>query len=605
MKSKSLFLTALSLGFFTYVNAQTIFTIGNTKITKQEITEAYNRNRTGDNDTTSLKSYADLFLNYKLKVKEARALHLDTLPLLVADVQNFKRQLSENYMTDEEETNKLLNEAMRRSAKDIHVVYFKADYKSFNDTISATKAITTAEELLNTSTDYNKIAQATGLKFSDAGYLTVFSVPYNFENLIYSLSTNEVGRLSTPSGIFLFKVIDSRDDIGVWKIAQILIAVEPGVNDDSNQKQRADSIYNLLNAGMPFDEAALKFSDDRYSYSVGGELPETRSGVNSQAFEKAMLSLKKDGDISKPVRTKYGYHIIKRMQVYPSESYVKQQLFKDDRIKASVDKFNEGISKITNPQIIKNPSLFGYADSLDLPAKIRNKALLRYNKKTVTIGDWIDYYRNNNPNKDISKEELWKKFIVFSNREYYRSNLEDFNRDFKSRINEFEEGNLLFEIMERKVWEKANADSVGLKKYYDDHKQNYVWEKSAELITFSSEDMNALSMLHDKMETGDKVEFISKNIHSDTSRVELTQLTAIAESELIAGKVLPLQSPGEGEGTFTVVQKIIPAGGIKSFDDARGEVVNDYQLKLEKEWVEYLRKKYNAVIVESEYSKLN
>lgn len=605
MKSKSLFLTALSLGFFTYVNAQTIFTIGNTKITKQEISEAYNRNRTGDNDTTSLKSYADLFLNYKLKVKEARALHLDTLPLLVADVQNFKRQLSENYMTDEEETNKLLNEAMRRSAKDIHVVYFKADYKSFNDTISATKAITTAEELLNTSTDYNKIAQATGLKFSDAGYLTVFSVPYNFENLIYSLSTNEVGRLSTPSGIFLFKVIDSRDDIGVWKIAQILIAVEPGVNDDSNQKQRADSIYNLLNAGMPFDEAALKFSDDRYSYSVGGELPETRSGVNSQAFEKAMLSLKKDGDISKPVRTKYGYHIIKRMQVYPSESYVKQQLFKDDRIKASVDKFNEGISKITNPQIIKNPSLFGYADSLDLPAKIRNKALLRYNKKTVTIGDWIDYYRNNNPNKDISKEELWKKFIVFSNREYYRNNLEDFNRDFKSRINEFEEGNLLFEVMERKVWEKANADSVGLKKYYDDHKQNYVWEKSAELITFSSEDMNALSMLHDKMETGDKVEFISKNIHSDTSRVELTQLTAIAESELIAGKVLPLQSPGEGEGTFTVVQKIIPAGGIKSFDDARGEVVNDYQLKLEKEWVEYLRKKYNAVIVESEYSKLN
>lgn len=605
MKSKSLFLTALSLGFFTYVNAQTIFTIGNTKITKQEISEAYNRNRTGDNDTTSLKSYADLFLNYKLKVKEARALHLDTLPLLVADVQNFKRQLSENYMTDEEETNKLLNEAMRRSAKDIHVVYFKADYKSFNDTISATKAIRTAEELLNTSTDYNKIAQATGLKFSDAGYLTVFSVPYNFENLIYSLSTNEVGRLSTPSGIFLFKVIDSRDDIGVWKIAQILIAVEPGVNDDSNQKQRADSIYNLLNAGMPFDEAALKFSDDRYSYSVGGELPETRSGVNSQAFEKAMLSLKKDGDISKPVRTKYGYHIIKRLQVYPSESYVKQQLFKDDRIKASVDKFNEGISKITNPQIIKNPSLFGYADSLDLPAKIRNKALLRYNKKTVTIGDWIDYYRNNNPNKDISKEELWKKFIVFSNREYYRNNLEDFNRDFKSRINEFEEGNLLFEIMERKVWEKANADSVGLKKYYDDHKQNYVWEKSAELITFSSEDMNALSMLHDKMETGDKVEFNSKNIHSDTSRVELTQLTAIAESELIAGKVLPLQSPGEGEGTFTVVQKIIPAGGIKSFDDARGEVVNDYQLKLEKEWVEYLRKKYNAVIVESEYSKLN
>lgn len=605
MKSKSLFLMALSLGFFTYVNAQTIFTIGNTKITKQEISEAYNRNRTGDNDTTSLKSYADLFLNYKLKVKEARALHLDTLPLLVADVQNFKRQLSENYMTDEEETNKLLNEAMRRAAKDIHVVYFKADYKSFNDTISATKAITTAEELLNTSTDYNKIAQATGLKFSDAGYLTVFSVPYNFENLIYSLSTNEVGRLSTPSGIFLFKVIDSRDDIGVWKIAQILIAVEPGVNDDSNQKQRADSIYNLLNAGMPFDEAALKFSDDRYSYSVGGELPETRSGVNSQAFEKAMLSLKKDGDISKPVRTKYGYHIIKRLQVYPSESYVKQQLFKDDRIKASVDKFNEGISKITNPQIIKNPSLFGYADSLDLPAKIRNKALLRYNKKTVTIGDWIDYYRNNNPNKDISKEELWKKFIVFSNREYYRNNLEDFNRDFKSRINEFEEGNLLFEIMERKVWEKANADSVGLKKYYDDHKQNYVWEKSAELITFSSEDMNALSMLHDKMETGDKVEFISKNIHSDTSRVELTQLTAIAESELIAGKVLPLQSPGEGEGTFTVVQKIIPAGGIKSFDDARGEVVNDYQLKLEKEWVEYLRKKYNAVIVESEYSKLN
>lgn len=605
MKSKSLFLMALSLGFFTYANAQTIFTIGNTKITKQEITEAYNRNRTGDNDTTSLKTYADLFLNYKLKVKESRALHLDTLPLLVADVQNFKRQLSENYMTDEEETNKLLNEAMRRSAKDIHVVYFKADYKSFNDTISATKAITTAEELLNTSTDYNKIAQATGLKFSDAGYLTVFSVPYNFENLIYSLSTNEVGRLSTPSGIFLFKVIDSRDDIGVWKIAQILIAVEPGVNDDSNQKQRADSIYNLLNAGMPFDEAALKFSDDRYSYSVGGELPETRSGVNSQAFEKAMLSLKKDGDISKPVRTKYGYHIIKRMQVYPSESYVKQQLFKDDRIKASVDKFNEGISKITNPQIIKNPSLFGYADSLDLPAKIRNKALLRYNKKTVTIGDWIDFYRNNNPNKDISKEELWKKFIVFSNREYYRSNLEDFNRDFKSRINEFEEGNLLFEIMERKVWEKANADSVGLKKYYDDHKQNYVWEKSAELITFSSEDMNALSMLHDKMETGDKVEFISKNIHSDTSRVELTQLTAIAESELIAGKVLQLQSPGEGEGTFTVVQKIIPAGGIKSFDDARGEVVNDYQLKLEKEWVEYLRKKYSAVIVESEYSKLN
>ncbi|MEO5967279.1 MAG: peptidylprolyl isomerase, partial [Ferruginibacter sp.] len=261
---KAIFFFSASLIFANNVNAQTLFSFDNEKVLKEEFLSAYNKNKTQNESEKSFKEYLDLYINYKLKVKEAKSLRIDTLEQITTDIQNFRKQLQEGFLIDEDATTKLLNEALSRGERNVHVIHFFSSIKDILDSTKANNAINVAyNELKKGRVDYNKIAlEASAIypvKYSDAGFITVFSVPYNFENIIYNLNVGETSLpYKTSSGLHIFKAIQSRPDIGKWKIAQILIATDPeaSMQQINAAKQKADSVYSLLKGGLDFGIAA-------------------------------------------------------------------------------------------------------------------------------------------------------------------------------------------------------------------------------------------------------------------------------------------------------------------------------------------------------------
>lgn len=614
---------------------QPLFTYGNSATSKQEFLRAYNKNKiVTTNKEKSIREYLNLYTNFKLKVKAARDLRLDTLSQLKYDVQNFRNQIADNYLNDESLLQKLIKEAADRSSKDIHILYFSvpiADKATTADTLKAYNAARELYRLLKTgATNYAEIVTTVSgsispSNYSDAGYISAFSVRYAFENLIYNTAVGSVCEpFKNSKGYNIFKVTDVRPDVGKWKIAQILFAYPPSADYTTKLaiKSKADSVYNLLQKGMPFADAAKNYSDDRMTYTNGGELPEFTTGKFNTVFEGNVFGLKTDNSISKPFETDFGYHIVKRLSVtlLPTNLNdadflmgIKQKVQLDPRIKTVKEKFVKDITVKTGfkkSAVVSDVFLIRYADSvLKNPAlevnkftAISNKTIFTFNDGTAIKGSqWLQYVKDNNVElTNTNNIELLQVFTAQSILNYYKKNLEKYNADFKYQMQEFVEGNMLFEIMERNVWGKAGADSVNLLNYYNANKSNYKWKESADVIIFNCTNeavaADAISAMKNNKYWKEITEKSNSQVQADSGRFEIEQLPT---AKMQAGEFSPVIKNTDGTAAFIKFIKIYAANEQRSFLEARGLVINDYQNILEQKWVESLRKKYPVAVNEA------
>ena len=616
--------------------SQTFITYGSNNISRQEFLKAYNKNKTQVADKEkSLREYVELYSNFKLKVKAAEELRLDTLAQIQYDIRNFRDQVMDNYLSDEKGIDKLTSEAFIRSQQDRYVIHFFAPVgvaASAADTAKTYSAITSLYTDLkagntNETALVQKYAGSTGMiKRSEIGFITAFTVPYEYENIIYGLKIEEISKpYRSKNGWHIFKVIRERNNPGKWKIAQVLVAVDPDANEaaKATAQKKASEAYTLLKNGESFSAIAKTYSDDKLSYLSGGELPEFGTGAYSAGFENEVLKLKTDGDISQPFLTSFGYHIIKRMGHSPTpstqsdESYMfdlKQKVMKDTRVIAEKEKYTRDIiTKMGTRKlnIVKDADLFRYADSLMTnPSLEQTKAYPISNKKVLSVkdeelkgSDWLafvrDYKTNLSENKAETNKQLWDKFTEVSALNYYKKHLEEYNTDFKFQMQEFKEGNMLFEIMERNVWGKAINDSTGLLKHYNAHASNFKWAASADVLIFNcstakiaEETMTALkkgknwSAIADEQSTGGLLQ-------ADSGRYEITQIIgANYASAPAAGSYTAIVTNIDGTSTFVKYVTIYEANQPRSFEEARGLVINEYQQVLEQQWLAELKKKY-------------
>ena len=272
------------------------------------------------------------------------------------------------------------------------------------------------------------------------------------------------------------------------KAAQILIALPDGANDNEKNTafKLADSVYKSLQAGADFGEMAKIFSNDKLTYLSGGVMPEFGTGKYDQTFESKAFSLEKDGDLTIPFQTSFGYHILKRLSRAPiphdknDADYLyllKQQVQQDERISSAKENFLKEILKKLGYKKntgIKENDLWRVTDSfvlsdkkINAPGLNERTLLYSFNNHKVTVADWLQFaksYRQSTElNKDESNQELMKKYISITAFERYRQSLENYNSDFKYQLQEFKDGNMLFEIMEKNVWSKAANDNIGNK----------------------------------------------------------------------------------------------------------------------------------------------
>jgi len=622
------------------VFAQTIFTYGGTPVSKIEFLRAYNKNKIPVTDQQkSYNEYLTLYARFKLKVKAAQELRMDTLQQLKNDMQNFSSQIEESYLKDDNRTTTLLDEVIARSQKDIHLIHFYVPLNNKTSVADSLKAVNAINEVLaalkNNTTNYGAIANEiskkyTGITADDIGFVTVFSLPYNIENLVYGIKPGAVTKVyQSKSGLHVFKNIEERKTVGKWSVGQILLAIPPNVSETQLKEieKKADSIYTLLKDGASFSAMAKQFSEDKLTGNGGGIMPDFGTGKYQLGFETKVFELQKDGEISKPFYTIYGYHIVKRLQKHQTpndktdETYVtglKQKIEKDSRADAAKEDFLKNIStKVGFKQnvTINDAELFKYADSITANKiignyPVKNKIIFSFSKGAIKGNDWLNFIKDYKLNVDVYKGEnnkqLLNKFTSISILEYYRKHLAEYNEEFRYQMQEFKEGNMLFEIMEKKVWGKASVDSIALQNYYQTHIQKYKWDSSATVLLFSCSDLKVANEAVEALNSGiDWKQIAIKSgdkIQSDSGRYDLSQLqlplplNTVIKNGFVSS---PVVNTSDNTANFIKVLKLYPNNEQRTFNDARGLVINDYQNYLEDNWIIELKKKYPIKINEA------
>ncbi len=626
--------------------SQTLFTYGNKSVDKEEFLRAYNKNNTPVADREkSLREYLELYIRFKLKVSAALDMRLDTLPQLQYDAQSFRSQIEESYLSNEKALGSLLTEAFDRSQKDLHVLHFFAAMNSAakaEDTLKTYQAFSGLySSLASGKTDYDQLVAATGsenIRQSDLGFITTFSLPYEYENIVYGLGKDQVSKpYRSKNGWHLFKVIDERKAIGRWKIAQILLAMPPEqqATNKAILEKRADSIYQLLIKGGDFSLLARQFSDDKLTYGNNGELPEFGSGKYQVSFENEVLKLSRDGAISKPFLTEYGYHILKRIAQSPVSSdksdaayqfELKQKVMQDSRVNIAKELFIKEIQKqvsFKKTGAVSDKDLFQYADSAIVHLNtetgkekiypISNKVIYNFGKTKITGKEWLDFVKTYKGNAELyhneSNEALLDKFVSGTTLDYYKKHLEEYNTDFKYQMQEFKDGNVLFEIMERNVWGNAAADTASLRKHYNTNKDKYLWAPSADIILFNCINKNAADAARDALKSSKDwkkiMEDSNNGVQADSGRFELSQIPLqISENTPVGTITETVINQQDGSGGFAKVIRQYRAGMQRSFDEAKGLVINDYQNVLEEKWITELKKKYPVKVNESVFGSL-
>ena len=621
--------------------SQTLFTYGKYAVGKDEFLRAYNKNNVPvANKEKSLRDYLDLYVNFKLKVQAAEDMKLDTLTQLKADLQNFRTQVQDNYLNDEKGLAMLMNEAFNRSRLDMHVLHFSVSVPAGSnpaDTLRAFRAINAlAASLSKGGTDYEKQAGENQAKYADLGFVTVFTLPYSYENIVYSLKPGQVSDpVRSKTAWHIFKLVEERNSIGKWKIAQILFTYPPLAGDSVKQAimKRADSVYVLIKKGADFGKLAEQYSEDRFSYNAGGELPEFGTGKYEPSFEEEVLKLKADGDISEPFTSRFGVHIIKRLghsnlpdkRDDPALQFEhKQKVLQDSRVSEAKEKFTRDAMHATGFKLthkVKDADLFRFADSVLRDPTVNNSAKYPISKKILISfaagkkngEDWLNFVRDYKGNPTLYQQEsdkgLWEKFQRVSVLEYYKSHLSQYSEDFAYQMKEFRDGNLLFEAMERNVWDKAATDTNGLKKYYNEHKEKYKWPESADVILVTASDEKTAKHCVSQLDQGKPWKQVLEEgnalVQIDSGRYELNQLVdSTIREKPTPGSYSKFTTNQDGSVSFTRFIKLYPARQQRSFEEARGLVINDYQAVLEQQWIARLKKQYPVTINENVFKQL-
>lgn len=505
-KHISVVLVFFSIAIVAQKKDKVLMTIDGEEIMISEFKRVYEKNLDAiDNEEAKdLNKNLDLFINYKLKVNEAYAIQLDTLPSYIKEMKMYRNQLATPYIQDSTYVNRLVKDAYFRTKNEIkakHILIRTPKIPTSKDTLDAFKKITEIRNRIINGEDFEEVAESvsedpsarTDLKSGrkgnrgNLGYFSAFKMVYPFENAVYTTKVGEVSMpFKTRFGYHIVKVDSLKPSRGEVEVAHILI------QDKSEKgKELIDSIYNRLENDEQFKMLARKYSDDRGSRSKGGKLRKFGSGVMVQPFDKIAFSLTKEGAYSKPFKTRFGWHVIQLIKKHPVQSFQELKGELTNRIR-STDRLQLSekavVNKLKKTYSVKEfndaKSILDLKNIRELSTDTLNATLFKINEKEIKQSDFISFIKRK---RNTSIFDLYKEFKNEEILNYYKDNLEKTEPEFAHLLKEYEDGLLLFELMQRKIWDKASKDTLGLQNFYKLRLNNY---KNKPLDKIKGEVMN-------------------------------------------------------------------------------------------------------------------
>ena len=630
-----LFLSLAALPVWCQDSDPVLFTVENIDVPVSEFDYIYTKNNreNADYSRASVMEYLDLYTKFKLKVKKAREMKLDTIEALKTELAGYRSQLASSYLNDREVKQKLVLEAFERKQQDIrirHILIRIAKNARPADTLAAHKKIQEAHDNLLTGKSFQSQVAAfsedknTVRSGGDLGYITAI-LPngfYALENAAYSTAPGTFSKpFRTAIGYQIVLVEDRRPARGEIEAAHILLRVKKDGTDEGIKKKRIFDLHEQLKNGTPFEDLAMRHSEDEKSKRRGGFIGSFGINIYEPDFEDAVFGLANDGDYTEPLRTRIGWHIVQRISRKDLADFERQKrsieakINKDERIKIAERSMIRGIKEKAGfyenkdvlgamaenlgenflsyqwrPPVITEAELLGFANgmkatNMDFAKFLRSstRARMRYPKGTAV--------------SDAFKS-LYDAFVDKKCLEYEESQLENKYPDFKALMREYEEGILLFEVTKLSVWDKAASDTAGLIDFHERHLNDYMWGERAEVTTYTFSEgteskiiekakKKALKWGPEKMAT--KFNKSGELLSFSTQIIENTDDVTFNWS---AGAISELKADENGAAGFKKVDRIIPAQP-KSLNEARGYIIADYQDELEQQWIAELQKQYN------------
>lgn len=630
-------------------NDPTILVIDGKNISKAEFENVYKKNNGKEvvTDKKSLNEYMDLFINFKLKVKEAEVMGLDTVSAFKQELGGYRKQLAAPYLTDKNVNEGLISEAYERMKTEVrgsHILVKCAEDALPKDTLIAYNKITEYRKRNVKGEDFAKLAvesakdgdpSATDNK-GDLGYFTSLQMVYPFENAAFNTKVGEVSQIvRTRFGYHIMKIVDKRPNQGEMLVSHIMVRLKKEMSsaDSANAKKKIEEIFAKVKAGEKFDDLAKQYSEDKQSAEKGGELNWFSAGkMPVVEFENKAFALKSKGDVSEPFMTKYGWHIVKLMDKKdlpaPFETVkaeIKQKVNKDSRSQAGRSALIESVKKENNfkenktvvKKVVSFPALTEFEaviDSSYFQGKWKADKAAKLTKEMFSLGykkytqtDFAVFLETRQTKRAISDkkytlDQQYKAFVEESAVAFEESKLESKYPEFKALMQEYRDGILLFELTDRKVWSKAVKDTTGLKEYYEKNKNNYLWDERADVTTYKCADEKIAKEVR-KMLSKKKTEKEILDVINKKSQLNLATETVIyvkGENKMIDDnwkEGVSADIKKDDKVVIIVVNKVLPKTP-KLLNEAKGMVTADYQNFLEKDWLSNIRNNHTIEVKE-------
>jgi peptidyl-prolyl cis-trans isomerase SurA len=664
-----------------------VMTVNSKPVTKSEFEAVFNKNNNKEaSSAKSVKEYADLYSLFKMKVMEAESMGLDTLMSFRSELAGYRKQLAAPYLTDKNTNESILTEAYDRLKTEVRAshILIRVDENALpKDSLEAwtrTNIIRNAvlgkmptnlqiaeyDKLLKNTSDVgvrlkrkdsviyklriNSIKNLASVyakasdKFAeiapktsddpsvvdnkgDLSYFTALDMVYPFENAAFNTKVGDVSSIvRTKFGYHILKITDKRPSRGEMIAAHIMVKFPKDATeqDKANAQTKIKEIQAKIKAGDKFEELARQFSDDKQTSEMGGQLQPFKGGRLPKSFEDVAFALKANNDVSEPVETPYGWHIIKRIdkKELPPFNDIKGELkgkvSRDSRSQMGRSALIEKVKKDYNfkenlvnrdefKKILDTTYLRGNW-SADRAKVLGNKELFNIAGKSYTQNDFAKYLEQQmTPRTQDDAFELmkpmYKKWVEDNIIAYEDTQLENKYIEFRNLVREYREGILLFDLTDQKVWSKAVKDTSGLKAYYEKNKNNYMWDERADVSNYKCIDdkiaKEVRKMLAAKKTEKQIVDAINKTSQLNLSVENIMFLKGekkhIDDNWKVGILAKDIKDDSENKTVVVMINKILPKQA-KTLAESRGMVTADYQNYLETEWLNYLKNKYKVVM---------
>ena len=646
MNTRNLLLLFLFIAYFNG-NAQNkknvLLTINSNPVYSSDFTKVFNKNLdlVVEESQKNVAGYLDLFIDYKLKITEAYAQELDKNQQYIKEFKKYEDQLAKKYIYDKRVVSKLVEEAYDRSLEEInaeHILVLSNLNDSPNDTLKAYNKIKEAHVKALKGENFTSLvieySEEPGAKKSKGklGYFTAFQMVYPFENTAYNTKVGEISQITRTSfGYHIIKINDRRKKKPKINVSHIMIFSN---NDKKAEdpEERINELYAMIMQGEPFENIAKQFSEDKNTGVKGGQLKTFGPGdLKAPKFENAAYSIKNEGEIIAPIQSAFGWHIIRLNEKFSIPSFEEQKDDIEKKVKGGARAlivtqainnkiikkygFKEGESYISYFNNYVNDSILSRKWTYSsIPLK-ENQILFTIGDHDVTYTDYAEYLRDNQKTikKYANKESLLiDMYVRFKNetlKNYFKERLEVENTEYATIINDYRNGLLVYDVMNKNIWQIAKTDSTGLKNYYEKTKNNYNWKKRLDVDIYSSSDEITTKQVQTLLMRGEESATIKKQINSDgkINIITISDVFEIDQSELPEG-LIPEKGVSDiklNDGFYVVVNiKEVIEPTLKEFDEVRGTVISDFQTEIEKKWMQSLRDKYEVKINNKSLKKL-